>query len=201
MLSPILLSLFISAQTPPATPSPQMKELSVATFAGGCFWCMEPPFDKMKGVKKTVSGFMGGTKKDPRYKEVARGQTKYIESVQVHFDPKEVSYAELVEVFWKQFDPTDAEGQFVDRGHQYSSAIFFHNEVQKKIAEKSKKALEESKRFKKPIVTVIRPAMEFYAAEDNHQDYYLKNPVRYKYYRWRSGRDQFLKKIWESTDS
>ena len=168
-----------------------------ATFAGGCFWCMEPPFDKLDGVISTVSGFSGGKEKNPTYKQVASGKTGHTEVVQVTFDPTKVKYADLVEVFWRSMDPTDSEGQCVDRGKQYRPEIFYHNERQKLAAEQSKKKLADSKRFKKPIVVPITSFTSFYPAEEYHQDYYKKNPLRHKYYRYGSGRDKFLEKHWK----
>ena len=146
----------------------------LATFSGGCFWCMEAPFEKVRGVKSAISGYTGGTLKNPSYKQVASGSTKHIESVQITYDPEMVSYDTLLEIFWRQIDPTDGQGQFVDRGYQYSTAIFYHNEKQKKIAERSRKKLSSSNRFKKEIVTPIKPATTFYPAENYHQDYYKK---------------------------
>ena len=165
-----------------------------ATFAGGCFWCMEPPFEKLKGVVEVLSGYEGGTGPNPTYGDYAK--KGHIEVVQITYDPSQISYSQLLDVFWKQIDPTDPGGQFVDRGPEYRSAVFFHNEEQKRLAEKSKEDLGKSGRFAKPIVTEIIPASTFYKAEDYHQDYYTKNPLRYKYYRSRSGRDQFLAKVW-----
>jgi len=170
--------------------------LEKATFAGGCFWCMQPPFEQIEGVKEVYAGYTGGTKVNPTYEEVSSGNTGHLESVEVTYDPSKVSYSKLLDVFWKQINPTDAGGQFVDRGSSYKTAIFYHNEEQKKLAEESKKKLEQSGRFDKPIVTEIRQAGPFYRAEDYHQDYWKKNPVRYKFYRYDSGRDQFLAKIW-----
>lgn len=167
-----------------------------AVLAGGCFWCMEAPFEKMKGVISVVSGYTGGQKINPSYSEVSSGSTGHLEAVEITFDPKLVSYTDLLEVFWRQIDPTDAGGQFVDRGKQYSSAIFYFSEDQKKIAESSKARLQASKRFSSPVATEVRQASTFFPAEEYHQDYYKKNPVRYKYYRFRSGRDQFLDKTW-----
>lgn len=168
----------------------------LATFAGGCFWCMEPPFEKLEGVKSVISGYMGGTKENAKYKLVSSGGTKHLEVVQVDFDPKKVSYEKLVETFWKNIDPTQTDGQFVDKGPQYLSAIFYHSDEQKKIAEKSKKKLEESKKFSKPIFTPVKEAKDFYPAEEYHQDYYKKSAFRYKLYRVGSGRDDFIKKYW-----
>jgi methionine-S-sulfoxide reductase len=170
--------------------------LELATFAGGCFWCMEPPFDKLDGVVSTVSGYLGGTEENPTYQEVSAGRTGHAETVQITFDPSKVTYRKLLEVFWKQINPTTADRQFVDVGRQYRSAIFYQNEEQRRLAEESRKEMENSGRFGAPIVTEILPAGVFWPAEDYHQDYYKKNPLRYKYYRFGSGRDQYLKKIW-----
>jgi len=172
------------------------KNLEKATFAGGCFWCMEPPFEKLEGVVDVISGYTGGHKKNPTYEEVSSGTTGHYEAIQVIYDPNKIRYEELIEIFWRQIDPTDGGGSFVDRGTQYSSAIFYHNDEQKRLAELSKEKLEKSGIYQKPIVTEILKFDIFYKAEDYHQDYYKNNPLRYKYYRGRSGRDQFLKKIW-----
>ena len=174
----------------------EAKQLKKATFAGGCFWCIEAPFEKVNGVHSAVSGYTGGKKENPTYKQVSSGFTDHLESVQVTYDPQKISYQQLLEVFWRQFDPTDAGGSFHDRGHHYTSAIFYHNEEQRELAEASKKALAASKRFDKPIVTPIRPATAFYPAEKYHQDYYKKSSFRYKFYRYGSGRDQYLEKVW-----
>jgi peptide methionine sulfoxide reductase msrA/msrB len=171
-----------------------------ATFAGGCFWCMEPPFEKLDGVKEVISGYTGGKTVNPTYEEVSAGGTGHLESVEIIYDPSKVSYEKLLDVFWRQINPTDAGGQFVDRGTSYTSAIFYHNEEQKRLAEQSKQTLERSSRFGKPIVTEIRPAGPFYRAEGYHQDYWKRNPVRYKFYRYNSGRDQYLEKIWGKGD-
>lgn len=165
-----------------------------ATFAGGCFWCMQPPFEKLDGVLQVVSGYAGGAGENPTYEDYA--QKGHIEVVQITYDPSKISYSQLLDVFWRQIDPTDPRGQFVDRGPQYRSAIFFHNEEQKNLAEKSKEALMKSGKFDKPIVTEVIKASAFHKAEDYHQDYHQKNPIRYKYYRFNSGRDQFLDKVW-----
>jgi len=167
-----------------------------ATFAGGCFWCMEPPFEKVKGVISVTSGFIGGTSKNPTYKDVASGKTNHKEAVEIIYNPKLVSYENLIEIFWKQVDPLDAGGQFVDRGAHYTTGVFYHDQNQKKIALKSKNNLEKSKKLKGKIVTKITKATTFYLAEDYHQDYYKKNPVRYKLYRYGSGRDKRLKELW-----
>ena len=167
-----------------------------ATFSAGCFWCIEYPFEQLDGVKEVISGYTGGKKENPTYKEVASGKTDYIESVQIIYDPSIITYNELLDVYWRQFDPTDDGGSFVDRGYQYTSAIFYHDENQKQLAIKSKINIEESKIFDKPIITPIRPAQKFYAAEEYHQDFYKKNPNHYKRYRKGSGRDQFINEIW-----
>jgi peptide methionine sulfoxide reductase msrA/msrB len=185
-----------SADAPQKTTNFSGK-IEKATFAGGCFWCMEPPFEKLEGVRDVISGYTGGQKKDPTYKEISAGGTGHVEAVEIIYDPSLVSYERLLEVFWRNIDPTDAGGQFVDRGSQYRSAIFYHNEDQKKRAEASKEGLAKSEIFGKPIVTEILPAATFYKAEDYHQDYYKNNPVRYKFYRFNSGRDQFLEKAWK----
>jgi peptide-methionine (S)-S-oxide reductase len=169
-----------------------------ATFAGGCFWCMEAPFDVLDGVISTTSGYTGGSKKNPTYQEVSGGRTGHAEAVQVVYDPKRISYERLLEVFWRNIDPTVRDQQFCDVGSQYRTGIFVHNDVQKKLAEASKAALMKSRPFKGDVVTEIVPATEFYPAEDYHQDYYLKNPVRYKFYRAGCGRDARLKELWGS---
>ncbi len=171
--------------------------LEKAVFAGGCFWCMVPPFEKTDGVTEVLSGYTGGHTVNPSYEEVSAGGTGHLEAIQVTYDPARVGYAQLLDVFWKQINPTDAGGQFVDRGPSYLSAIFYENEEQHKLAERSKQELERSGRFNgKTIVTEIRPAVPFYPAEGYHQDYWKKNPVRYKFYRFNSGRDQYLDKVW-----
>ncbi len=172
------------------------KDLAIATFAGGCFWCVESDFEKVDGVAEVVSGYTGGREKDPTYKDVSSGGTGHLEAVQVHYDPDKVSYEELLGVFWRHIDPTDPGGQFVDRGRQYRSAVFYHDEEQRRKAEASKAALAETGRFDKPIVTEILPLDTFYEAEDYHQDYYKKSSIRYKFYRYNSGRDQFISKVW-----
>ena len=169
---------------------------AVATFAGGCFWCMEPPYDKLPGVAATISGYMGGRKLNPTYQEVSSGTTGHAEVVQVVYDPKKVTYEKLLEVFWVNVDPTVRDRQFCDSGSQYRTAIFYHDDAQRKAAEASKAALEKSKPFKEPIVTPIEMAGVFYPAEDYHQDYYTKNPVRYQFYRNGCGRDARLRQLW-----
>ena len=169
---------------------------AVATFAGGCFWCMEPPYDKLDGVLATISGYAGGTTVDPTYREVSSGGTGHAEVVQITYDPARVTYEQLLEMFWHNVDPLDAGGQFCDRGSQYRTGIFVHDKEQRRLAEASKQALTESGRFEQPIVTEIVEAGPFYPAEDYHQDYYEKNPIRYKFYRWNCGRDQRLAQLW-----
>jgi len=175
---------------------PKDRDIAVATFAGGCFWCVEAGFEKVPGVVEAVSGYTGGQTKDPTYEQVSSGSTGHLESVEVFYDPKRISYEGLLAAFWRMIDPTDAGGQFADRGNQYSTAIFYHDAKQKRAAEQSREALQSSGRFGKPIVTAIRPAGNFYPAENYHQDYYKKNPIRYAFYRNRSGRDQYLEKTW-----
>ncbi len=171
-----------------------MSHTENAVFAGGCFWCMTPPFEKLSGVIEVLSGYTGGTGLKPTYKDYA--EKGHIEAVQIIYDPSKINYSELLDVFWRQIDPTDPGGQFCDRGPQYRSAIFYENDEQKRLAEKSVAALDKSGRYHKPIVTELIKATAFYKAEDYHQDYYKKNPIRYKFYRYNCGRDQYLKKIW-----
>ena len=202
------LSLFMASCSllPPDSQDIQKKmdiihdykgETQEAIFAGGCFWCTESDFEKLSGVVAVISGYTGGDVENPTYKQVSSGTTGHIESIMVIFDPTVITYRKLVDHLWRVIDPTDAGGQFVDRGYQYSSAIFYMNEEQKRIAQESKKAIEESRRFDKPIITPIIPAEPFYPAEEYHQDYYKKNPIRYRYYRGGSGRDDFIESIWE----
>lgn len=169
-------------------------ELHKATFAGGCFWCMEKPFDELHGVVDVISGYTAGSSEKPSYNDYAAGG--HIEVVHIMYDPDKITYNQLLDVFWRQIDPTDPGGQFVDRGKEYSTAIFYHNTEQKQLAQESKKMMQEKNIFAKPIVTPVISASEFYPAEEYHQDYYKKNPLRYNFYRFRSGRDDFLKKIW-----
>ena len=167
-----------------------------ATFAGGCFWCVEEAYDKVPGVLATTSGYMGGKVKDPTYEQVTTGRTGHAEVVQVEYDPAKVSYAKLVEVFWRNIDPTQKDGQFCDYGPQYRSAIFYHDDEQKRAAEASRVALQKTKPFKGEIVTEITQASQFYAAEGYHQDYHVKNPARYKFYKSGCGRDARLQQLW-----
>ena len=173
------------------------KILQKATFAGGCFWCTEADFEKLPGVAKVISGYTGGHKENPSYEEVSSGKTGHIEAIQVYFDPSKISYEELLDFFWKHIDPTDPGGQFVDRGPQYRSAIFYHDEDQKRLAELSKEYLNNSKKFNKPISTEILKLTKFFEAEEYHQDYYKKHSFKYQFYRSGSGRDQFLTQTWE----
>ena len=168
--------------------------LQTATFAGGCFWCMEPPYDKMPGVKSTISGYTGGRVENPTYEQVSSGHTGHAEAMQVTFDPKIVSYQELLSLYWHNVDPTQANGQFCDHGNQYRTAIFYHSEQQKALAMESKRQVSQQLRGR--IRTQIVEAKEFYPAEDYHQDYYLKNPTKYKFYRWKCGRDAQLERVW-----
>lgn len=177
------------------------KGTALATFAGGCFWCMVAPFQETRGVLKVVSGYTGGHKDNPTYEEVCSGTTGHYEAVQITFDPNICTYNKLLDKFWRQIDPTDEGGQFNDRGASYQTAIFYHNEKQKLQAQASKKSLQESGRFERPIATKILPASTFYPAEDYHQNYYQKNPLHYSLYRKGSGRSAFLERFWqESTD-
>ena len=170
--------------------------LHTATFAGGCFWCMQPPYDQLDGVEKLVVGYTGGDMENPSYQDVISGNTGHYEAVQITYDPQKVSYEQLLEVFWRQIDPTDALGQFADQGPQYRTAIFYHDERQKELAQKSKQQLESSGKFDEPIATQILPYKAFYPAEEYHQDYYKKNPDYYDSYKWGSGRGGFLEENW-----
>jgi peptide-methionine (S)-S-oxide reductase len=175
------------------------RKVETATFAGGCFWCVESDFDKVEGVISTTSGYTGGHQKNPTYKEVSAGGTGHTEAVQIVYDPTKVTYDELLKVYWRNIDPTTPNRQFCDAGSQYRAEIFYHDERQKDLAEQSKREVDSTKPFEARIVTQITVASEFYAAETYHQDYYLKNPVRYKIYRYGCGRDKRLKQLWGST--
>lgn len=174
------------------------RNLKMATFAGGCFWCMQPPFQQTDGVTEVVAGYAGGTKVNPTYEEVSTGTTGHLETVQVTYDPEKVSYDKLLDVFWAQIDPTDGEGQFADKGSQYKTAIFYHDEEQKRIAEESLKRLNDSGKFTKPVATEIRPFVSFYRAEEYHQSYAEKKPREYAQYKKYSGREAFIEKIWKT---
>ena len=194
----VLITVMLVLNTASAFAQAPAAKTAKATFAGGCFWCMEPPYDKLPGVISTISGYMGGQVKNPTYEQVSSGRTGHTEVVQVEYDPSKVSYEKLLQVFWANIDPTVKNAQFCDHGSQYRSGVFYHNDDQRKLAEASKSALDKSKPFKADIVTEITKAGEFYRAEENHQDYYQKNPVRYKLYRNGCGRDARLKELWGS---
>lgn len=181
-----------------SSPEKVSQSLAKATFAGGCFWCMEPPFEKLSGVSTVVSGYIGGPEQNPTYKQVSAGSTGHAEAVQVTYDPKKISYQQLLGVFWRNIDPTTKNRQFADIGSQYRTGIFYHTEQQKKLAEISKRNLADSGRFNRSIVTEITKATAFYPAEAYHQDYYKKNPSHYKRYRIGSGREGYLKRVWGS---
>lgn len=172
------------------------SQTAKATFAGGCFWCMEEVYEKVDGVISVISGYTGGKLAHPTYEQVSAGGTGHAESVEIIYDPQKVSYERLLEVFWHNVDPTTPNAQFCDHGSQYRSAIFYHDETQKRLIDESKKAVESSKSFPQPIVTEIVPSEIFYQAEDYHQDFYKKNPVRYKFYKWNCGRSQRLEQLW-----
>lgn len=180
--------------------NPEGEKIEKATLAGGCFWCMEPPYKKLEGVISVTSGYTGGHKAAPTYEEVSTGKTGHAEAVQIVYDSNKISYRELLEVFWKNIDPTVKNRQFADEGSQYRTAVFYHSEEQKKEAEASKDKLAKSGKFNRPIVTEITAASEFYPAEDYHQDYYQKNPLRYKFYKAASGREKFLEDTWGRHD-
>jgi peptide-methionine (S)-S-oxide reductase len=180
------------AEQPTATSGTAAK----AYFAGGCFWCMEEAFEKLDGVLDVVSGYMGGSVKNPSYEQVSAGQTGHAESVEVRYDPAKVTYTQLLEAFWRNVDPITPNAQFCDHGNQYRAAIFYQGEDERRAAEDSKRAIEQSKRFSTPIVTQLTAASEFYPAEEYHQDFYKKNPIRYKYYKFTCGRAQRLESLW-----
>jgi peptide-methionine (S)-S-oxide reductase len=194
------LLLFCCSTAPSlAEPSSPIANPSTAIFAGGCFWCMEKPFDELPGVIATTSGYTGGTKVNPTYREVSSGNTGHAEAVQVTYDPKQVTYDKLLSVFWKNIDPLDAQGQFCDKGSQYRSAIFYADNTQKQLAETSKTEIQTTKKFTQPIATEVTQASTFYPAEDYHQNYYKTNAVKYKFYRYSCGRDQRLNAVWGET--
>ncbi|WP_432470909.1 peptide-methionine (R)-S-oxide reductase MsrB [Amphritea sp. HPY] len=206
---PVLLliagaSVYTLAQEPTTAATPVTQNasplnqdgLAVATFAGGCFWCTESGFEKLPGVKEAVSGYTAGNTENPTYSQVSSGSTGHTEAVQVFYDPQIITYAGLLESLWRQMDPTDGDGSFVDRGKQYRPGVYYHNDSQKMIAQQSMQALSNSGRYSKPLATELAKLTVFYPAEDYHQDYYKRNPVRYKFYRFNSGRDQYLEKTW-----
>lgn len=184
------------ADEPTKLAEPPAAGLAVATFAAGCFWCVEPPYDKLAGVVSTTSGYTGGTKAGATYKEIGGGGTGHTEAVRIVYDPAKVKYETLLEVFWRNVDPLDGKGQFCDKGDMYRPAILAHDEEQTRLAEASKAQLAASGRFKQPIAVSVEPAKEFWVAEDYHQDYYKKNPTKYSYYRWGCGRDARLEELW-----
>jgi methionine-S-sulfoxide reductase len=187
---------FVHAGKVSATGRADQSKTKKATFAGGCFWCMVRPFDELAGVVSTTVGYTGGLEENPTYKEVSSGKTGHAEAIEIVYDPSSTTYAELLDIFWRNINPTQINGQFADTGRQYRTAIFYHDEEQRRLAQGSKEKLEKSDRFNNEIVTEILPASEFYRAEEYHQDYHKKNPLRYKFYRYGSGRDKFLKKEW-----
>jgi peptide-methionine (S)-S-oxide reductase len=184
----------VLAQTPSQAPSQGAAQTAVATFAGGCFWCVEADFDKVEGVVSTTSGYIGGKNRNPTYQQVSAGGTGHAEAVEIVYDPAKVSYAQLLDVFWRNIDPLAKDRQFCDGGDQYRSAIFYHDDEQRRLAEETKKQV--AARFEGPIHTQIVKAGTFYKAEEYHQDYHMKNPVKYKFYRWNCGRDARLKELW-----
>jgi len=196
----IVIGLFLAgallASVAGAAPDARPGTLVKATFAGGCFWCMEEALDKVEGVVSTTSGYTGGRQKNPTYEDVSAGGTGHAEAVEILYDPAKVTYATLLDVFWRNIDPTTPDRQFCDGGNQYRSAIFYHDEAQKRLAEDSKRKLEKSKPFKEPIVTEIAPAASFYPAEEYHQNFYEKNPIRYRVYKYNCGRAQRLVELW-----
>lgn len=192
LLAVLLVSAAAAIEAPEVTPAPT----ATATFAGGCFWCMQPPFDALKGVISTTVGYTGGQQPHPTYEEVSAGGTGHAESIQIVYDPAVITYQKLLEVFWHNIDPTTPDREFCDEGSQYRSAIFYHDETQKRLAEASKEEIEDGKKLH--VVTQIVPASTFYPAEDYHQKYYRKNPVRYEFYRLSCGRDRRLRELWGS---
>ena len=181
-------------QTDETTSEANAPETEIATFAGGCFWCMEPPFDKMDGVLRTTSGYIGGRIKNPTYKQVSSGSTGHLEALEVEYDPQKVTYDQLLTLYWHNVDPTQKDGQFCDHGSQYRTAIFYHSDEQQQLAKSSKQKKEEE--LGRTLFTELIKASDFYHAEDYHQDYYTKNPTKYKFYRWNCGRDAQLNRIW-----
>jgi peptide-methionine (S)-S-oxide reductase len=194
LLGGLLVALAVAIPVPSFAADP--PKLAKATFAGGCFWCMEEAFESQEGVVSVTSGYTGGQKLNPTYEEVSAGGTGHAESVEVLYDPAKTSYRKLLAHFWRNVDPITPNAQFCDHGPQYRSAIFYHDVEQKRLAEETKQAIEASKRFKEPIVTEIVPASTFYPAEDYHQDFYKKNPIRYKFYKTSCGRVNRLKQLW-----
>ena len=192
----LLPSLFLAAPSISQQDQITYTTYQTATFAGGCFWCTEADFDKVPGVVETLSGYIGGHVNNPTYKQVSAGGSGHTEAVQIRFDPNKVDYEKLLAIFWRSIDPTTKDRQFCDHGKQYRSGVFYHNPEQQKLATQSKMELDQSKLFKAPIVTEITAASEFYVAEDYHQNFYTKNPIRYKFYRYNCGRDKRLEQLW-----
>jgi len=195
-----LVSVRAQDTTTLADTAVKLENLSLATFAGGCFWCIEGPFDKLDGVISTTSGYIGGRMENPTYRDVSAGGTGHTEAVQIVYDPEKLSYKNLLDVFWVNHDPTEANGQFCDKGSQYRPGIFYYGEEQNHLARESLKNIEQTKSFDDPVVTEITMAGTFYPAEDYHQDYYIKNPYRYKFYRYGCGRDSRLQQLWGKAD-
>ena len=193
---PLFLVVFYFLTSFNAAAKQANQELAVATFSGGCFWCMEQPFDLLPGVIKTIPGYTGGKTKNPTYKQVSNGTTGHLEAIQIVYAPSLISYEKLLQVFWRNIDPTAGNGQFCDKGNQYRSGIFYHNEEQKRLAEQSKALLEKNKKFAGSVMTFITAAKEFYPAEEYHQNYSRKNPLIYKFYRFTCGRDKRLNELW-----
>jgi peptide methionine sulfoxide reductase msrA/msrB len=197
LLASIAVVATLSSANSGAAAEPAPAATRAAIFAGGCFWCMQPPYDQAKGVVKTVVGYTGGSEADANYEKVSAHQTQHRESIEVTYDPAQISYDQLLDIFWRQINPTQADGQFHDIGLSYQAAIYYGNDEEKKAAEASKEKLTRSGRFQKPIVTEILPAMKFYPAEEYHQKYYLKNPADFEAYHVGSGRVSFLAKVWK----
>lgn len=197
LLASIAIVATLSGANSSGTAEPAPAATKTAIFAGGCFWCMQPPFDQAKGVVKTVVGYTGGSEADANYEKVSAHQTKHRESIEVTYDPAQISYDQLLDIFWRQINPTQADGQFHDIGLSYQAAIYYGTDEEKKAAEASKEKLSKSGRFQKPIVTEILPAMKFYPAEEYHQKYYLKNSADFETYHVGSGRVGFLEKVWK----
>ena len=191
-----LIVLFLLSTAGLSVDAQTRADIQLATFAGGCFWCMEPPFDKLDGVLSTISGYTGGHTVNPSYKQVSSGKTGHIEVVQIKYDANKIGFSDLLKVYWKNIDPTRSDGQFCDKGEQYRPAIFYHDQEQKNLALESKQMLMDNKPFPDMLKVEIIRAATFYPAEEYHQDYYLKNPIRYRYYRYSCGRDKRLEEVW-----
>ncbi len=194
------LVFLIDGKAPGAKGGSEDRPLERAVFAGGCFWCMQPAFDRLKGVISTAVGYTGGEVENPSYEQVCSGKTGHVEAIEIVFDPSIITFRELIETFWKNIDPTQPNGQFADTGAQYRTVIYYHDESQKRAAEASRQELESSGKFGRRIVTDIEPAKQFYRAEEHHQEYYLKNPTHYTFYKKGSGRESFLERVWGKKD-